>query len=363
MISINPIRARAAALLCACMLALSAPCAPARERLALTVVTTHPPSLPWVYVVRDHVLPEFARRLAVARPDLDVRWTTAWGTLYKWQQSLLGVETGLADIGWVGSLWESSRLPLQNVTYALPFITDDLPALMRVMNRLHRDIPELAATWRHYGAEFLGASGVDTYHLMTTFPVRSLDDLAGRRILAPGAAAVWLRGTGAIAVDGALSSYYTQLNTGVADGVLTILTGAHPFRIHEVAPYVTLVGLGAQCTGALTANTRTWARLPAAAGPILADLGVEYSNRAAADVVARYERALAAIRAEGGRVSTLPAADKARWIAGLGPLAREWVALNEARGLPARHVLAALIAGLREAGVEPVHDWMRDLER
>ncbi|MGE0486015.1 MAG: C4-dicarboxylate TRAP transporter substrate-binding protein [Gammaproteobacteria bacterium] len=362
MISINRLGARTNTLLIACMVSVFAAAAAARERLELTVVTTHPPTLPWVYVVRDHVLPEFERRLAVERPDIEVHWTTAWGTLYKWQQSLLGVETGLADIGWVGSLWESSRLPLQNVTYALPFITDDLPALMLAMNRLHADIPELAASWRRYGAEFLGASGVDTYHLMTTFPVRSLDDLAGRRILAPGAAAVWLRGTGAIAVDGALSSYYTQLNTGVAEGVLTILTGAHPFRIHEVAPYVTLVGLGAQCTGALTASTDAWRALPAQARPILATLGHEYSMRAAADVVARYERALAAIVAEGGRVTTLSPTDKARWIKGLAPLAREWVARNEARGLPARRVLEALIARLREAGAEPVHDWVRELD-
>ena len=229
------------------------------------------------------------------------------------------------------------------------------------INRLHDDLPALRESWEKYDAHFLGASGVDTYHLLTTFPVRSLDDLAGRRILAPGAAATWLRGTGAIAVDGALSSYYTQLQTGVADGVLSILTGAHPFRIHEVAPYVTLVGIGAQCTGALVANLDVWQGLPVEAREILGALGHEYSSRAAAEVVARYDRALAALAAEGAQVSTLPPAEKQRWIDGLPPLAVEWATRNEARGLPARAVLRALIAALREEGVEPVRDWSRDL--
>ena len=332
------------------------------EHLHLTVASTHPASLPWVTVIRDHVLPEFERRLARAEPGISVSWTTAWGTLYKWQHSLAGVETGLADIGWVGSLWESSRLPLQNVTYALPFITDDLPTLLRVFNRLHDDIPALREAWRRYDAEFLGVSGVDTYHLLTTFPVNTLDDLRGRKILAPGASAVWLRGTGAIAVDGALSSYYTQIRTGVADGVLSILTGAHPFRIHEVAPFITLVGVGAQCTGALTANARVWQRLPAAGRGILADLGREYSTLAAADVVARYDRALAAMADEGAMVSTLPAAEKRRWIDSLPNLGDEWVARNTARGLPAREVLEALMRGLRAEGVEPVRDWSRELD-
>jgi len=332
------------------------------DLLDLTVVTTHPPSLPWVTVIRDHVLPEFKLRLAERRPELTVRYTTAWGTLYKWQDSLAGVEIGLADIGWVGSLWESSRLPLQNVTYALPFITDDLPALMRVMNQLHTEIPALASSWEKYNAHFLGASGVDTYHLLTTFPVRTLDDLRGKKILAPGAAAIWLRGTGAIAVDGSLSSYYTQLKTGVADGVLSILTGAHPFRIHEVAPYITLVGLGAQCTGALTANLAVWRRLPPEAREILADLGHEYSDRAAADVVARYDRALAALIADGAIVARLPAAEKQRWIDSLPDLAETWVARNEAQGLPAWAMLQGLMAGLRADGAEPVRAWDRDIE-
>ncbi|MGR8919415.1 MAG: C4-dicarboxylate TRAP transporter substrate-binding protein [Gammaproteobacteria bacterium] len=331
------------------------------ETLDLTVATAHPPSLPWVYVIRDHVMPEFERRLGQARPGTRVRWIGAWGTLYKWHDSLAGLETGLADIGWVGSLWESSRLPLQNVTYALPFITDDLPVLMRVLNRMHDELPALREAWARYDIEFLGVSGVDTYHLLTSFPVRSLDDLAGRKILAPGAAAIWLKGTGAVAVDGALPTYYTQIKTGVADGVLSILTGAHPFRIHEVAPHVTLVGIGAQCTGALGVNRRLWQRLSPEARAILAELGHEYSERAAADVVARYERALEAIAAEGGVIATLPAAEKQRWIDGLPDLANDWVQRNAARGLPAASVLKTLMRELRAAGVEPVRAWDHDL--
>lgn len=331
------------------------------RELDLTVATAHPPSLPWVTVIRDHVVPEFSARLAQARPDIEVRWTPAWGTLYKWHDSLRALEIGLADVGWVGSLWESSRLPLQNVTYALPFITDELPQLLRVLNAMHDELPVLRASWEKYRLHFLGVSGVDTYHLLTRFPVRSLDDLHGKKILAPGASAVWLKGTGATAVDGALTSYYTQIKTGVADGVLTILTGALPFRIHEVAPHITLVGIGAQCTGALVANMDVWRDLPPAAQTVLAQLGHEYSDRAAAEVVARYDNALATMAAEGAIVARLPAAEKQRWIDGLPHLSRDWVERLEARGLPASRVLRELMSRLRSAGVTPVRAWDLDL--
>src|SRR3970040_2343323 len=109
---------------------------------------------------------------------------------------------------------------------------------------------------------FLGGSSIDTYHLMTNFPVGTVEDLRDRKILAPGPSAAWLEGTGAVAVEGGLTTYYTQIQTGVADGVLTILTGAPPYRIHEVAPYITLVGLGGQVSGAMSINLETWDELP-----------------------------------------------------------------------------------------------------
>lgn len=354
-------RPRAVIALGVALLAAALQAAAAPPALDLTLVTTHPPTIPWVYVLRDHFVPEFSRRLADRIPGATVRWTEAYGTLTKWQDSLEGVEIGLADVGWVGSLWESAKLPLQNVTYALPFITDDLPALVRVVNRLHAELPVLAEAWERHNVHYLGASGVDTYHLLTTFPVRSLDDLRGRKILAPGAAAIWLSGTGAIAVDGALSTYYTQIRTGVADGVLSILTGAYPFRIHEVAPHVTLVGLGAQITGAMTVNLDVWRALPNPARKILEELGREYSDLTAAEVGRLYARAQAGLEADGAVFATLPAAEKRRWIDGLPDLANAWVARNAAKGLPAEPVLRALMDGLREAGVRPVRDWDRTL--
>ena len=115
--------------------------ASAERGLDLTIATAHPPTVPWVYVIRDYVLPEFNAQMAEQMPDMPVRWTEAYGTLYKWHNSLDAVEIGLADVGWVGALWETSKLPLQNITYSLPFITGDLLTLVRVMNRLHDEIP------------------------------------------------------------------------------------------------------------------------------------------------------------------------------------------------------------------------------
>src|SRR5690606_23596450 len=127
---------------------------------------------------------------------------------------------------------------------------------------LHRTLPAMRDAWTAQNQRFLGANALDSYHLMTNFPVTGIADLRGRKILAPGPAAAWLEGTGAVAVDGGLTTYYTQLQTGVADGVLTSLTGAPSHAIHGVAPYITLVALGGQVSGSLSSNLEAWNDLP-----------------------------------------------------------------------------------------------------
>ncbi|MEM7468720.1 MAG: TRAP transporter substrate-binding protein DctP, partial [Pseudomonadota bacterium] len=160
----------------------------------------------------------------------------------------------------------------------------------------------------------------------------------------------------------ALSTYYTQLKTGVAEGTLTILSGAYPYRLYEVAPYITLVNIGAQFTGALSVNTNFWQSLSAESQIALRHIGEQYSRRTSLAAVDRYQKALEAMQEAGAIVSTLPAADRQRWIESLNNLGQEWVNRYEQKGLPAKQVLLGLMNGLRERGVEPIHNWDEGLK-
>jgi TRAP-type C4-dicarboxylate transport system substrate-binding protein len=316
--------------------------------------------LPWVGVMHTLVVPESNRRLEAVGSPHRIRWTEAYGgSLYKYENTLEAVEIGLTDIGWVGTLWELSKMPLQNVTYYTPFVTDDYQLIYEIMNELHETVPALNEAWTRQNQRFLGGSVLDTYHLMTNFPVDSVDDLRGRKILAPGPSATWLEGTGAVPVEGGLTTYYTQIQTGVADGVLTILTGAPPYRIHEVAPYITLVGIGGQLTGGMSINLDTWESLPTDVQEVLADLGREYSAGVAAELGVRYERGLQSMQEEGATVSELPLAEKGKWLDGLPNIAQRWARATERRGIPARNVLGTYMDAIRARGGHPMRDWDR----
>jgi TRAP-type C4-dicarboxylate transport system substrate-binding protein len=331
---------------------------PATKPIDLTLATVHTVNLPFVRELERFFVPEFNRRVRLQTGADRYHWIEVYGgALSKWHNSLETVAIGLTDFGWVGTLWEPAKMPLQNITYYLPFITDDLGVLLRTFNQIHAELPAAGQSWINQNQVYLAATGIETYHLLTNFPVRVLEDLRGRKILAPGASAVWLRGTGAVPVNGALTTYYTQLKTGVAEGTLTILTGAHPYKIHEVAPYITLIGIGAQFAGALSVNLDTWKRFSRAEQTLLRELANEYTDVSVAAVRRRYADALATMVAEGAIVTTLPPSEKQKWIDGLPEYGKAWVERNEAKGLPAKEMLDLLMNGIRAAGLEPQRDW------
>lgn len=328
------------------------------ETIRLTIASSHNTALPWVGVMRTHVVAQANERLKAMDSPYEIRWTEAYGgSLYKLENTLEAVEIGLTDIGWVGTLWELSKMPLQNVTYFAPFATDDFQMIREIMNTLHDTMPALNAAWTSQNQHFLGGSVLDTYHLMTNFPVNSVEDLRGRKILAPGVTSAWLEGTGAIAVEGGLTSYYTQIQTGVADGVLIMMSGAPAYRIHEVAPIITLVGIGGQLTGGMSINLDTWNALPDDIQQVLSELGREYSVKVADELALRYENGLKNMAADGATVLEMSDAEKTLWINLLPNIAVRWAEAAQSRGYPAREVLEAYMNAVRESGGNPQRNW------
>ncbi|SLN51786.1 TRAP transporter substrate-binding protein DctP [Roseisalinus antarcticus] len=197
----------------------------------------------------------------------------------------------------------------------------------------------------------------DTYHLLTTFPIETLDDLEGRTIVGAPPLAPWLGGTGAIAVAGGLPSMYQQIQTGVAEGTIIIPTGAYPLRLHEVAPYVTLVDTGVTTTGGLAVNADSWDRFPEDVQTVLTELGLEYSLGHAQIVKDMSDEIVQRMGDEGSTIYPLPDSDRAAWVAGLPDLGANWIEAVSDQGLPGAEVMSAFMEGARARGAEPLRNW------
>lgn len=329
------------------------------ETIQMTMASSHPPVVAWVAALKDHVVPQSNPRLKAAGSDLQIEWTEAYaGALYKFQNTLEAVEEGLTDVGWVGTLWENSKMPLQNISYNTPFVTDDLPAVMTVMNNLHDKIPELAKAWEKYNQVYLGASGIETYHLFSKTPIRTFADLEGKKFMAAGAVGNWLRGTGAVPVNGGLPVYYNNIKTGVADGAVISFSGGYPFKLHEVAPHITKVSLGAQYTGGMAINLDTWKRLPPKAQAVFRELGREYSEIHSKKLMQLADIFEKKMVEAGATIYEMPAAERQKWADALPDIGGDWMRDLESRGLPAKQFLQTYLAELKAAGAQPPIDWM-----
>ena len=327
------------------------------KEFRLTASSSHPPVVPWVKTIQDFVVPESVKR--AEKLGHKIIWTEAYaGALYNFKNTLEGIGDGLGDVGWVGTLWEPNKLPLQNVTFATPFVTDSTKIAADVANDMHASIDAMREALLKHNNVYLGPQTIDDYVIISKKPLKTLDDLKGLKLYAPGASARWLNGTGAEGVNGGLPVYYNGIKTGVADGAIVPGTGIVPFKLHEVAPHVTTVGLGGGITGALTMNKNTYSKLPKELQDMFQQLGKEYGELVAKRVAGFKKKSFEVLLPKGGAtVSALPVEEQKKWAASIPDLAGEWVKSNEAKGLPAKQVLSAYMEGVRKRGVTPLRDW------
>ena len=329
----------------------------AQETINLTVASSHPTVVPWVGMIQTHFMARTDEILAEGG-NYQIEWNEAFGgQLYKANATLTSVEEGITDVGWVFSFLEQAKLPLSQGSSNAPFATSNPPALLAVMQDLIDTNEAFRNEWEQHNLKVLGLTATDLYDFYLKEPIAGIDDLNGRKISAPGVLGNWLRGTGANAVDGSLPTYYTDVQTGVSDGVLSLALGALPIKLHEVAPYIARFDGGAVFSGAVAINRDTWDSLPEEVQNAMVEAGKYYTESHGQDLVDRHETALNLMVEQGAEIIEMPEGETAKWVGMLPDIAGEWAAPLQERGIPAEDFLAAYMQGLRDAGETPLRDW------
>ncbi|WP_372612704.1 C4-dicarboxylate TRAP transporter substrate-binding protein [Aquicoccus sp.] len=339
--------------------ALAAPQVQA-EDFNVTIVAGHPPVFRWVKHASETFIP--AVDAALEGTGHSINWSEQYGgSLAKVGDELEAVEAGLAEVGLVSSLFDPAKLSPQNVTYFTPFVSRDSTLVSSWMDELQATNDDMRAAWEENGLEYLGGGiGLDDYLLMTTFPVESIEDLDGYKIAAPGPAVNWLEGTGAVGVSGNLTLYYNEIKTGVYDGVIVFASAALPGKLHEVAPYITKVGFGAQYAGGLAANKGWYDSLPEEVQDALKAGARADAEAYQEDLDASVTMFLSMMEEQGATITEVDQAFREQWASGMNNVAQEWAARLDEEGRNGTAVLNAYMDTMRAAGAEPVRDWDRE---
>jgi TRAP-type C4-dicarboxylate transport system substrate-binding protein len=324
----------------------------------LTVVAGHPPIFLWVTLCRDYFIPEVDKRLQEAGGKHNIVWNQAYGgTIAKIGGALEAIEEGIADMGFVGTIFEAPKMPLHNVTYMTPFGSENIFYVVDIMAELQSKIPALAQEWTKHNQIYLGGAALDTYGILTDFPVKTVDDVDGHKIAAPGPSANWLKGTGGVPVASNLNEYYNGIKTGVFQGTLTFMTAAMAIKVYEVAPYICMVNFGSQFAGGLSINKDVFDSFPPEVQKIFIDVGKEYDKKLAEAQAARAGKAMEMMKKGGAKVIYLSDGERKRWADKLPNVPMEWAETMEKKGLPGKAMLKGYLDGLRARGVKLARDW------
>lgn len=341
--------------------------ASAQETINLTVASSHPLVIPWVGMIKSHFMARTDEILAETG-TYRIAWNEAFGgQLYKANATLTSVEEGITDIGWVFSFLEPAKLPLSQASGYAPFSTNNPAIQLQVMSDLFETDAAFRNEWEQYNIKVLGFTGTDGYDVYTKEPLAGFAALNGMKLSAPGVLGNWLRGTGANAVDGALTTFYTDIQTGVSDGVLSLALGVFPAKIYEVAPYITRVDMGVAFSGAVAINRDSWDGLPEEVQTAMVEAGEYYTVSHGEDLLARHEKMFELMLEAGAgqnppvTMTQMSEADRQAWVNAMPNIAKEWADGLEAQGLPARAFMKAYLDGVRALGETPVRNWDDEL--
>ena len=329
--------------------------------IPLTAIDSYAPTALWTQVFIEYFIPEVDRRLAETG-NFRIKWNKAFGgTIAKTRGVLDALQYDLADIGIVTTPYHPDKVPFHNLPYVTPLVTADIGLVARTMSELVDRYPELAEQWHDYRQVYLTTAGsIDTYQVLTNYPVSSLEDFRGRKIAGVGLNLRYLTGLDASPVNSGISDWYNNLATGLVDGIIGWVEGSIAYRLYEVAPYLVDVRLGAVSTKVISVNGRTWATLPDEVQAVLRETAADYRDELARETDRRAARSRIEYVERGGTIIPLSPEQRRAWATGLPNIAREWADDMEARGLPGHAILRDYMEMMRANNQPIVRHWDRE---
>ena len=323
--------------------------------LTLRIGAGHPAG-PSVYAtqMRDFFVPEVKRRVA-AETEYTINFVEGYGgSIAQVAETLEAVQNGTLDIGAYCVCFEPAKLFLHNFAYYAPFGPQDAVQAIQVARKVYDKYPWLENQLTDlYGQQLLAINGYDNYHLGTTMPWSSIDDLIGVKIGGAGPNLPWLEFAGVIPVQSTLPDGYLAMQTGVYDGWLMFPSAYYSYKFHEPAPYYTLIGFGA-IGGAviMTMNSDSLQNLPAEVRAIVIEISEEYEVVAAEALEIAQTAGLESLESSSATISLLPEEVRQGWGNSLADFPNQMAQDANGRDMPGTEIMRGYIDEVSEGGYQ-----------
>jgi TRAP-type C4-dicarboxylate transport system substrate-binding protein len=253
-----------------CLFAANGPAQAADKTIDLKFANYYPP-----VAAQSKICEDFIKDLE-ARTDGKVKVTYyPGGSLLNGPGMIKGIESGIADIGLSHIQYTPGRMPVSEACDQAVGFPSGWVATHVVSDFYNTFKP---AEWDkvHPLVMFTNNPSV----LVLTKPVKTMDDLKGLTIRAPGPLGEVIKALGGSPAPTPIVETYDAMSKGVVQGAFVSMETLKVFRFAEVAKYVTNAWqVGPTYTFYIVMNKRKYDKLPPDVKEVVDTLAGEYQER------------------------------------------------------------------------------------
>ncbi|MGJ7462122.1 C4-dicarboxylate TRAP transporter substrate-binding protein [Halomonas sp. MA07-2] len=164
--------------------------------------------------------------------------------------NLQGIQDNIVQVAHHAAIYTPSEMPVANAVQELGFNYSDPLISALAVTDFSLNNPTQLAEWEELNIVYLGAYNTPPYVLMCREPVRTLDELRGKRIRTAGSTvSAWVEEAGGTPVNVPSSEMYTGLDRGSLDCASNAVNDLIDRSLWEVAEHTTLLPTGMYWSG------------------------------------------------------------------------------------------------------------------
>jgi TRAP-type C4-dicarboxylate transport system substrate-binding protein len=270
---------------------------------------------------QSKLLEEFGKELeARTGGEIKVQYF-AGGSLLKAPATIKGIDSGIADIGLSHIEYTRGRFPVMEaaempVGYASAWVANEL------MNDFYhefkpKEFDDYKVLWFHACAPSV---------IISTKPVRKLEDMKGLTFRAPGRFGDVIKALGGTPAPTPIMETYDAIAKGVIDGVFTPYETLRTFKFAEIAKYVTDTTFIGPCYPFyVVMNKKSYKKLTPDVKEIFDTVTGEYKEKYALMWNSIEFPGKAFGEEKGVEYISLPAEEKAKWEQAVQPVIEEYI--------------------------------------
>lgn len=197
------------------------------------------------------------------------------GSLFSFGELFPAAQRNALDVASIVPTYHPSEWPMMGLVNSLPMVWDDPIVAMRTQEYLIQNNKAIQDELKKNGLTPILLHGLPPYRLQCTSPIRTLDDLKGKRIRTFGDWPPYImEKLGAVPVNIPLGQIYEGLQKGTLDCGYNPIENAGFLKLSEVAKYWSDIDFGAIAAYSSFMNTSRYEKLPESLKKIMAEAEV-----------------------------------------------------------------------------------------